>query len=82
MDELKKIRSYLEPHYLKHVDEIDSVIKEISTVVPPLESDLPLSYRSDTTNYTRINETNIGIGSTATTIEGIVQKSSSIDQQG
>lgn len=43
--------------------------------MPPLECDVPLSYRSN------ISTERYGIGTTATTVEGFVQKDSSYDEQ-
>lgn len=43
----------------------------VQYVVPPLVSDVPLSYRSDGNTY--------DIGSTATSIKGLVHKDTSLD---
>lgn len=71
--ELQQIRGYLEPSYLPQLEELLKIVElqEVENLVPPLESEIPLSYRSDGDTY--------GIGSTATSIRGIVKKDSSID---
>ncbi|CAH0554508.1 unnamed protein product [Brassicogethes aeneus] len=73
--ELKKIRSYIEPKYFKHVDELMEMSSNFVDV-PPLVSDLPLSYRSTDTQTARKT-----FGSTATTQILYVNKDDSLDQQ-
>ncbi|XP_074031734.1 rotatin homolog anastral spindle 3 isoform X2 [Leptinotarsa decemlineata] len=78
MKELDQIRSYLEPEYYTKLDEITRLIEQQSTetIVPPLECDVPLSYRT-------VSSTNVSsvVGTTASVIEGYIQKSSSVQQQ-
>ncbi|CAH1155943.1 unnamed protein product [Phaedon cochleariae] len=78
--ELQQTRTYLEPKFLPLLDEISSLIEQDTEgIVPPLECEIPLSYRTSSTS-------NIGItpnfGTTATPIEGYVQKATSVEQQG
>lgn len=71
--ELKQIQSYLEPQYHMQLNELLKILdsQETECIVPPLVSDVPLSYRSDGNTY--------NMGSTATSIRGIVQKESSLE---
>ncbi|XP_056634769.1 rotatin-like isoform X1 [Diorhabda sublineata] len=80
LNELKNINKYLEP---KFVPLLEDIIEEISTLeknaVPPLECDVPLSYRSGTSVVQ--NNYSAHIKSTATTQEGFLHKESSTEQQ-
>lgn len=78
--ELEQLRSYVEPKFHPHVDELLQLVNEqnerTSIVIPPLESDLPLSHRTgDAVSSSRV------VGTTATPIEGFVHHSSSLDLQ-
>ncbi|KAJ8948141.1 hypothetical protein NQ318_009228 [Aromia moschata] len=79
--ELSQIRSYIEPQYYPHLDELSRLIdeQEREFIVPPLESDVPLSYRTDTSSANqRFLPT---VGSTATPYEGLIQEEASVDRQ-
>lgn len=73
--ELLQIQTYLDPFYHTHLNEVLEIVnsQETDCMVPPLISDIPLSYRSDANTY--------DIGSTATSIRGFVQKDSSLEPE-
>nr|CAH7739552.1 unnamed protein product [Callosobruchus chinensis] len=76
--EIDQLQTYIEPTYFRHLEELRKIInEEPQTDVPSLETDIPLSYRSDTSSnlYTPNVET------TATPMEGIIHKVSSVEQQ-
>lgn len=69
--ELQKIKTYLEPQYHQHIDDI---LQNIDiTEVPPLISKVPLSYRSDETIENAYD-------STATPIELYITQRTSPEQ--
>lgn len=74
------MRSYLESKYYTELDELCKLIdsKKAESNVPPLETDVPLSYRTNTGSLSDfcavISPT---VGTTATAIEGYIQKESS-----
>lgn len=72
---MHQIRSYIGRPFHPHLDELLQIVDSLETdcVVPPLVSDLPLSYRSDGNTY--------DIGSTATSIKGVIEKDSSVEPQ-
>lgn len=67
------MRSYLESKYATELDELSKLIDEDEELeVPPLETDIPLSHRTNSTNnYRLISPT---IGTTATVMEGYIEK--------
>lgn len=73
--DLKQIRTYIEPKYYKHVEGIMQILEENTIIVPPLETDIPLSYRTGQSEFTARP-----VGTTATTIEGFVQQDTSVRQ--
>ncbi|KAK9709039.1 Rotatin, an armadillo repeat protein, centriole functioning [Popillia japonica] len=88
--ELQQIRNCVKSDYVKILrtrEQINELIKDIrqyckteNTIVPPLISDIPLSYRSNE-QYIPFNNRLKSAESTATPIEGIVRVSSSNEQQ-
>ncbi|KAJ8960103.1 hypothetical protein NQ317_012335 [Molorchus minor] len=74
------LRSYIEPHYYPHLDELDGIIeqRDEDIVVPRLECDVPLSYRTDTSSVKQFTPT---IASTATPLEGRVRGEPSDERQ-
>ncbi|XP_030750028.1 rotatin [Sitophilus oryzae] len=78
-EDLKKIQTYINPQYIPKLKEIQDLLKnnekQSKPIVPPLNTDIPLSYRSEPESFTSI------VGTTATTIEGLIQKGSSVAQQ-
>ncbi|KAL1501895.1 hypothetical protein ABEB36_007134 [Hypothenemus hampei] len=75
--EIQKIKSFINPQYLPLLNKISDVLCEDTSFVPPLMSVLPLSYRSDNED----NSFKLKIGSTASTIQGLVEKGSSQEPQ-
>lgn len=76
-----QLRSYLESKYYTELDELCEIINgDKEPEVPPLETDIPLSYRTNSTNnyYPLISPT---VGTTATVIEGYIQKDSFTEEQ-
>ncbi|XP_044270755.1 rotatin isoform X2 [Tribolium madens] len=69
--EIAQIRSYIEPKYHHQLEEILQVLDRSSVFVPPLETDVPLSYRTGQSEP---------VGSTATPIEGFVHQDASVHQ--
>ncbi|XP_060527472.1 rotatin [Cylas formicarius] len=77
--ELEKIRTYIKPKYFEELKEIIEMINSSGSPkieIPPLESNIPLSFRSNV----------MGSGqhlpnTTATTMKGVVQQESSVDDQ-
>lgn len=69
--ELEKIKSFIEPQFHKHIEDILEDITDLPEV-PPLVSSVPLSYRSDAT--ANVYE------STATPIEGNFSEKPSLEQ--
>lgn len=69
--ELEKIKTYIEPQYQSYIDDLLQDLNAIE--VPPLISNVPLSYRSDDT-YKNICD------STATPIEGNITQNPSPEQ--
>ncbi|GJQ85225.1 hypothetical protein Trydic_g13065 [Trypoxylus dichotomus] len=82
VNELKQICNYTEPTYHDSINEIVRYIEDYCKaevpIVPPLLSDIPLSYRS---GEQYIPFPKASAESTATTIKGVVQGSSSNEQQ-
>lgn len=80
--EIRQVRSYIEPRLYPLVDELLLIVqtsKQIPIDVPPLQSDLPLSYRTlDTDVPSTLMYT---VESTATPIEGFIKRDSSREQQ-
>ncbi|XP_066146267.1 rotatin isoform X2 [Euwallacea fornicatus] len=82
--ELAKIKSFISPKFHERIDDILSILETIETPifdnvpseVPPLQNDLPLSYRSSCGEEWTVSQSH-PIIQTATTIEGLVQKGSS-----
>lgn len=70
--ELEKIKTYIEPEYHKYIDDIAQNIDVPE--VPPLISNVPLSYRSDDSLK------NNDCGSTATPFEGNISYKPSPEQ--
>ncbi|KAL3273445.1 hypothetical protein HHI36_014889 [Cryptolaemus montrouzieri] len=78
--ELKQVQECLEPEYHSAVDELFEIVdafKEGKELIPPLVSDMPLSYRSEQ-SY-KSNKTNIE--TTATSFSGYISKGPSIEPQ-
>lgn len=83
---MKQIRSYLESNHYPLVDEILELLKFENNksnqgtefIVPPLKSDIPLSYRSIEDNG---GDSTMVFGTTASTIKGYVQGGSSLEGQ-
>lgn len=71
--ELLQMRTYIEPQYCPFVEELSKLIEECDKdiMVPPLQLEMPLSYRTETSSVNNF------IGTTATPIEGFVHKTSS-----
>ncbi|XP_018573187.1 rotatin [Anoplophora glabripennis] len=76
-----QMRSYLESKYYTDLDELCELIdeKEDEPEVPPLETDIPLSYRTNSTNNCPLISP--AVGTTATAIEGYIQKESFAEEQ-
>jgi hypothetical protein len=75
--ELKQIRTYIEPKYYQQLEEISRILDDNAVVVPPLETDIPLSYRTGQSEF----DGGRPVGTTATTIEGFIQQDASAHQQ-
>lgn len=82
--ELQQIRNCVKSDYYAEINELIKDIRQYckteNTIVPPLISDIPLSYRSNE-QYIPFNNRLKSAESTATPIEGIVRVSSSNEQQ-
>ncbi|KAJ8927426.1 hypothetical protein NQ314_020096, partial [Rhamnusium bicolor] len=55
--ELCQIRSYLEPTYYSHLDELCTILNQVQEeqpLVPPLECEVPLSYRTDASSANQV----------------------------
>lgn len=74
-NKLNQLRSYIEPKYYPYLDDILEVLGTIP-IVPLLQSDLPLSYRTGQSDLSKR-----AVETTATTIEGFVYQDSSRQQQ-
>lgn len=83
--EIEKIRSYINPKFQEKLDEVLSFLKSASStpnfVVPPLSHDVPLSYRSNCEEVWMQQKSSPIVGATASTIQGLVEKGSSLEQQ-
>ncbi|CAG9829728.1 unnamed protein product [Diabrotica balteata] len=80
LHELQQISTYLEPKFIPLLKEIISLVNSFDThVVPPLECDVPLSYRSATSAEN--DGLTANLGTTATAQEGFLHKESSAEQQ-
>ncbi|KAI4460708.1 rotatin [Holotrichia oblita] len=81
--ELQRLHNCVRSDYHEEINDLIKDIKQFckteNAIVPPLISDIPLSYRSNE-QYIPINRSK-SAESTATPIEGIVQVSSSNEQQ-
>lgn len=76
LNELDKIECYIDPQYYTYLKELHEILKsQNGLIVPPLQSTIPLSYRSnESCNYSPF------VGSTASTIEGYIHKEQSQEQ--
>ena len=76
-EELEQIKRRLSTTYTHLIDDLIETVRQISlknSIVPPLKSDVPLSYRSGCNNV-------VEIGSKVTPIEGIVTGDTLYDLQ-
>lgn len=79
LNELNNINTYLEPKFVPLLEDIIKEISALENAVPPLECDVPLSYRSATSLVQ--NNCSANVETTATTQEGYLHKGSSAEQQ-
>lgn len=82
--EICQMRSYLEPKYYTELDELCKLVddKAEEPVIPPLETDIPLSYRTNTESLSNFSAfLSPTVGTTATVIEGYIQKESYAEEQ-
>ncbi|CAG9862356.1 unnamed protein product [Phyllotreta striolata] len=79
INELEQIKSYIDPKFSKQLEELLTIVNNMKTefVVPPLQCDVPLSYRSGQSD----SDCNSYIGTTATVVEGTFRKDHSAEQQ-
>ncbi|CAH1953846.1 unnamed protein product [Acanthoscelides obtectus] len=76
--EIDQLQTYIEPKYYHYLEKLRKIItKEQQLDVPPLETNIPLSYRSDTSS----NLFTPNVETTATPMEGAIHKGSSVEQQ-
>nr|CAI5848647.1 unnamed protein product [Callosobruchus analis] len=76
--EIDQLQTYIEPKYFPQLAELRKILnEELQNDVPPLETNIPLSYRSNTSS----NIYSPNVETTATPMEGIIHKVSSVEQQ-
>lgn len=84
LKEIKQIRTLIKPKYFKFVDDIITFIDDLSeaanSAVPPLQSELPLSYRSYENTYESQGSQEL-VETTASSFQGFVQQNSSLEQK-
>lgn len=74
ISELKQIKSSINQNHQNLVDEI---LENIQYTVPPLESEVPLSHRTEYSDAFLLDS----VGTTATSIRGIVFQDESLEQE-
>ncbi|RZC42072.1 rotatin [Asbolus verrucosus] len=77
-NELKQIRTFVEPKYYPLLDEIIQILNKSDVLVPLLETDVSLSHRTRTDFSSSKSRP---VGTTATTIEGFIQQEASANER-